>query len=266
MVTSTGGDVPSGSHARDSTASGNSSSRHGRKARKGKRENSGPTVPPDEGKPLASFIVEFLAANEESREDAYLTKVHHLEGDETVSWKGIEADRASRWMLERLHGVGGSAAEQDSEGQPDAEVFEAPTPESVFGSVEVNRVQVFQPPMEKPILEIDKGEAGAPISIQSDQPIGLSASLVLEGPGAVEAAKRKASYTARFLAQDLSTLRTVELGEPIRGTVLAEGVLHEARLEAPSPPAGVYRLKVVAVVEGARMRPGYLEVPWLQVL
>jgi len=253
--------------ARELAGARNSAPRNGRKGGDGgKVESTRSPGAPGDWRVVASFVVEFQAGKGAEGTQEHVTKVHHVEGDKTATWNGIEAEPACQWMLGRLRELGELAAQEGPPSPPQKGSAVAAMAGTSFGAVEVDKIRVSQPPQAEPLGEIERGDEGLPISVWRAKPLGLTASFRLTGPGAADAAQRKARYTARFYAQDRATAETLELGDPIRGTVQAEGVEHEARLEVPTPPAGMYRLKVVALVEGARLRPGYIEVPWLQVV
>lgn len=210
-------------------------------------------------KPFASFVVEFQAREVEGRAEERRTAIHYMEADKSETWPGIESDQLCQWMLDQV----GEKVQREPEEGPPVEARPATVP-SV--TVEITQIQAFQPPQNETPSAI--GQAGRPFQgfVRSSEPFALKASFVLTGLAAPDTTKRQITYSAQFHAYNLSTGERTHMGDTSPDT-LAEGessykaVLPEATLQP-----GVYRLWVLATLQGAPPTVGYLEVPMLQVV
>lgn len=244
----------------------------------------------DGWKPFASFVVEFQEHITEDGDTVRRTSAHHMEADRGEVWPEIALDSLSAWMAQQL-GVDDTMAQSEEEimqtvavqesasGVPEPEQttaharMPAPTAEPMHQPpfvgeeslmplrMNIIRLEVFQPP-----------DSGQPSSImmpsqilsgfvQAGKPFTFCAVFKVVGVSA----KKPTSYSAQFYAYNLDTRDVTYLGysQPapfVEGdetqTIILPGVMLEA---------GLYRLQVVAKLEGTPTL-GYLEVPMFQVV
>jgi hypothetical protein len=212
-----------------------------------------------EWQPFASFVVEFQARRIKGLAEERRTMVHHMEADKGETWSGIEGERLCHWMLDQV----GARVQQVIEEKLPAEVrpaFACPV------TVEIAQVRAFQPPQTE--TPIGVGEAGRPFRgfVRGGEPFALEASFGLAGPAAAEIAKKQITYHAQFHARSLPTGERIHLGD-IKPNTLVEGKLsYTAVLPEATLRPGLYRLRVLATLQGMPPILGYLEVPLLQVV
>ncbi len=214
-----------------------------------------------EWKPFASFVVEFQARQGAGRQEVHRTTVHHMEADRSERWPGIETTQLCQWMLDQIS----EHIRPELEAEPPAET--EPVAASYPVSVEMTRVQAFQPADAD--MPVGRGEAGEPFLgiVRSDQPFALQISFTLSRPAVVaELADRQITYRAQFHAHSLSTGVTTHLGDVGPLPVVAGKRSYTAALPAVSLGPGMYRLQIVASLQGIPSTVGYLEVPLFQVV
>jgi len=214
-----------------------------------------------EWQPLASFVVEFQARKVEGRAEEQRTTVHHMEADKGEKWPGIEGEQLCQWMLDQV----GERVRREPEPieEPPVEARPAAAPPV---KLEITQVQAFQPPQAETPSAI--GEAGRPFLgfARSNEVFALEASFALAGPAAVEIAKEQVTYRAQFYAYTLSTGATIHLGDTEPDTLVESKLSYTALLPVATLQPGIYRLRVLATLQGTPPIVGYLEMPLLQVV
>jgi hypothetical protein len=235
----------------------------------------GPVKPEDSGEgarpagmeaewmPFASFVVEFQSRNVEGRVAEHRTTAHHMETHADADWPGLESVKLSQWMLEQIRDKVLSTEEELFEPIPPAV---APPPARPSLVIEIAQVRVFQPPDAKEPTGI--GEAGQPFSgfIKSDQPFALEASIKIYKPIGVDASTIGVTYRAQFYGRNLSTGKTLSLGNTEPGTIVEDKLDYIVVLTNAILPQGMYRLQALVTLQGVLAVPGLLEVPFIQVV
>lgn len=215
-------------------------------------------VKEDGWKPFASFVVEFQSRTAEDQTEEQQTAVHHIEADTGAKWPGITGEQPFHWMLEQVAAEVRRAPEKHlTEEQPAARAV---------ARMEVVQIRAFQPPQaDMPVGSADSGHAFKG-QIRGGEPFTLEVSFRLVGAAAGEVMEMQPACRTRFFAYNLSTGKSMQLGEA-QPEDLDEGrLVYTALLTDATLRPGTYRLWVLAAVQPALAVPGYLEVPLFQVV
>jgi hypothetical protein len=235
-------------------------------ANKGREANSSPRQ--SEWQPFASFVVEFQARQVSGRTKEQRTTVHHMEADKGETWPDIQGERLWHWVLEQLGKEVRQELKKPLPQEPRAVELLAEAQPAAASPVTLAVAQLcaFQPPQADKPTAIS--EAGRPFqgSVKGGESFALATSLALTGPGAAEIAKRQITYRAQFYARSLSTGERTYLGDTRLDTLVEGKMAYTAVLTEASLPPGIYRLRVLTMLQSMRTAPGYLEVPLLQVV
>jgi len=183
--------------------------------------------------PLASFVVEIQGRDGTS---ALRTLAHHVEGDESAAWPGVDADSAAAWIRERAprpEPATASASRSGAAGETVAAA--APRPGVQIGAIRL------ADPAAPPAGVLGKTSTGW---LAGDEPFGVTVHLDVADPAPVP------RCTVHLRAEDLATGVWTDLGDavPVTGPHGASATVVGCRL-----PEGLYRLTVLAS-EGARER------------
>lgn len=218
--------------------------------------------------PLASFVVEFQG---HEATGALRTVVHHVEADESETWLGVEAGRASDWMLQR--------APEPAAGEA-ARAGEAPAGEAAAGEAAGTGEAVPPPagPADRPPAPAPAGARIGPVRLLHDgetdpanpaRPPGRAFSHWLRGdePFAIEVPlelETAGACRVRVYAEDLATARRIHLGDGTPERIDGPRSAYVAVIADCTLPEGMYRLSVLASEPG-RPAGAALEAPLLRV-
>jgi hypothetical protein len=233
-----------------------------------------------EGERLYQWMLEQVSEKMQREPEAYIVTCAEDEASVTgitvpkvkVSTRPMsqeEAKAAFEAIREAM--MAGSAVAEEATPAPEAALPKAPIviaePAAAPSvAVEIAQVQAFQPPdVETPTAA---GEANQPFSgfVRSGEPFRLEASFELAGPAVAEVAKKQVTYRAQFYARNRSTGERLHLGDTKPDTLIEGKSSYTATLPKAALQPGLYRLRVLATLQGVRTAPGYLEVPLLQVV
>lgn len=240
----------------------------------------------DGWKPFASFVVEFQEHITEDGETVRRTSAHHMEEDRGEVWPDIALDSLSAWMAQQL-GAPQTEAELLQPVAIQEAAWRAPEPEPTLAHarmpapaaepvhqppfvdekpaaplrLNIIRLEVFQPPdSSQPTSTLMPSQILAGF-VQADEPFTLCTLFNVVGVRA----KKPTTYSAQFYAYNLDTRDVTYLGHS-QPAPFIEGETHQTiTLPRVTLDAGLYRLQVVAKLEGAAAL-GYLEVPMFQVV
>ena len=210
-------------------------------------------------KPFASFIVEFQYRSANGAREQRTT-AHHMEADKEVAWSGIEGDRLTSWMLERLPPLAAEREKrsENGSGQQTAVATIEPVNLAITG------IRVLQSPeTDTPLFA--RGEV-YPGFVEGAKSFALETTFDLSGPGAADTAKSHSPFQAQVYAHNLATAETIHLGDTTPNCLADSKFRYTARLAEASLAPGVYRLDCVAMLTGVRVPPGHQRLPRLQVL
>jgi hypothetical protein len=253
-------------------------------------------------KPFASFVVEF---QEQQTETGTLqqTVVHHMEADTGITWRGIEYGEIADWIAEQLgeKAAEPSASGAVTQSFPGPETVFSERLRAVLAKAEnlsphLQRAKLMagqahapspakeeqnlapdKPPTETPAVTglqvhvtrlqaVQFATTKTPLSyIAGGEPFTLEAVLELNGLEALNLGDRPKGISAEVYATNLATGSVARLGSMTPVTLSKNVTSYEATLPNVSLAPGLYRLQIVAQLEGMPLI-GYLDMPLLQVL
>lgn len=211
---------------------------------------------------VASYVVEFqtrLGETLEKKTQEYRTAVHHMEADVGKAWPGIKTDELCAWMLDQVR--------ENEVNEPTTEFLVEPKP-AVRAPLQVviSHIGVFQRPdiaTQIMVSEISRPFQGI---INGDEPFALEIAFELTEQGATDVANREIRYSAQFHGHNLATGASIYLGDVKDAVLMAGKGSGVARLSNISLRPGIYRLRIVVVLQSRPPKADYIEVPLLQVM
>lgn len=241
------------------------------------RRRTEPDASRDDGwQEFAQFIVYFERKRQNGVEEQRTkvveqrTGVHHMETGAHDEWPGVTPQNACEWMLKRLpktdepvppRKTGAAATVQSPAGAPNAAA--APTtPTVVF--VDVDKVQLYQPPRDLAAQVLMSEGQVFPSYIAADAPMKLEASFSLRRAGGVSAPATPVSCDVAFHIRNRSSAAVTLLGTAT-GEIGVDGG-GAARMTVGGLRAGEYSLEVVVTPRDGYAGGGSSEVPFLRLV
>jgi|GEM_PF-1496735 len=216
--------------------------------------------------PFASFVVEYRHREAIDLAERHQTHVHHVEGDVSETWPGLQGEALGSWMLEHAEKLALPEPEPDvSDDAEDPAPLDLTLPSDADFRVQVTEVQIHQPTDAEPspLGGTDQTASGF---IRKMEPFALDADFELLGSDAKAFAERAIPYICQFYAHDLTSGTSLHLGDSIPSNLIDNQVGYRASLFFARLPEGAYRLHVLVVMQTSPPVPGHLELSVLQVL
>ncbi|MGQ4647030.1 hypothetical protein [Lyngbya aestuarii] len=212
---------------------------------------------------FASFAVEFQRREIAGQAEEKRTVVRHLEANTVKIWSEIESKQLPEWIRNQLgEEIWLTSESQQQQLETQAEKSLAATPVAV----EISQLRVFQPPQTKNQLIVNHSSPVFPGTISSDKPFALEIDLNFGELSIAQIVQQPVKYYAQCYARNRSTGVITHLGDTEPGTVTKSQLSYKTKLPEISLQPGIYRLQVVATLQGAPATPGFLEVPLLPVV
>ena len=202
---------------------------------------------------LATFTIEFQTRQIEDQIEKRIV-AYHPEGESRRTWSDLETEQLPQWMLAQI-----------SQGrQPETEI-EGPAEVSPV-KVEISRLWAFQPPQsEVPIVITEAGQS-FPGFIRSSEPLVLEILFQLTGQTSADTRREQITYRVQAYLRNYSTGATTPLADTPPNTLVEDQLSYIAKIPGASLLPGIYRLQVLATLQGILATPGYFETPLLQVV
>jgi len=221
---------------------------------------------------IASFSVAFQSRQAPGQEEERRVQIAHRQGDGPEFFNEVEGDKPWRWIIDQLgEKPQPREAPQEEPAVPKEPAVEEepakrpPTPE-LSVQPEITKLRLFQPrETETPIAVGTRGDL-FPGVVHASEPFALEASFTLRGSGAREVAERQPTCRARFSARSLPPGSSIHLGDAQFCAHAADESLYQVRLPKTSLPKGIYRLRIVVIVQKAGIASGYSDGPILQMV
>lgn len=216
--------------------------------------------------PFASFVVEYRCRDAADPAERHQTHIHHVEGDVSETWQGLQGESLGPWMLDHAQKLAEPEPEAAAgEGDSEPETADMTLPVDADVRVEVTEVRIRKPNDAAPS---SPSEAGPPTlgPIRDMDPFALDADFELTGSGAADLTERVIPFMCQFYARDLATGASLHLGDAIPGNLTAGQVVYQATLHFARLQAGAYRLHVLVIIQTSPPLPGHLDLSVLQVL
>ena len=218
--------------------------------------------------PFASFVVEYRCREAADPAERHQTHLHHIEGDVSETWQGLQGEALGPWMLDHAQKL----AEPESRPEP-APVHETDEQDALDMTLPADadvRVQVTEVRIRKP----DDAEASSAVGpgqptfgpIRTMEPFALDADFELTGSGADDLTERSIPFIGQFYARDLATGASIHLGDSIPASLVTGKLGYRATLFFGRLPAGAYRVQVLVIIQTSPPLPGHLDLSVLQVL
>lgn len=212
-----------------------------------------PSVQEGEWKTFASFTVDFQSRQIEAQTEQQ-TIVRHIETGEVVTCPAVESGTLQQWMLEQLR------IETQPEAEAQEEAVESPL------TLEITQLRLFQPPKtERPML-LDAKTRQFLGSIRKDEPFTLEVTFGVTGLAVADIAKQHATYNIQCYARHRTTGTITTLADTQPNTIVKGQFSYTTLLPANRLPLGLYRLRVLVMLQGILAIPAYFEVPMLPVV
>lgn len=218
--------------------------------------------------PFASFVVEYRCREATDPEGRHQTHIHHVEGDVSETWQGLQGEALGPWMLEHAQKLAEpepepEAAASDETDEPDT--LDVTLPSGADVGVQITEVRIRQP---------NHAEASSPMGpgeqtfgpIKNMEPFALDADFELIGSDATDLTERAIPFIGQFYARDLATGASIHLGDSIPGGLNAGQLDYRTTLFFARLPAGAYRVHVLVLMQTSPPLPGYVDLSVLQVL
>jgi hypothetical protein len=211
---------------------------------------------------LSTFTIEF-----QTRDAAAQTKrrarVHHVETGTIKTWSGIENMRFHRWILEQVNQamqllLSNMVKRLGTETGRSAKT----TPVAV----EIVQIRAVQPPQTDVIVKIDKAAQPHSLFVSSDKPFALKVAFRLAGLARDRLAGAEITCITQFYTFNLHTGTTTHLGNTQSDALLEPGLDYVVTLPRIRLQSGLYRLQILATLQGTLATPSYFDVPLLQVV
>ncbi len=207
---------------------------------------------------FASFLVEFQTRQLDGQAEEQQTTVRHLEAGKVQTWSNIESEKLHQWITAQLDEAKPLSPEASSKAQSS---LISPV------KVEIDQIQVWQPPQTEIPMAVDTANRLFPGIIKSDQPLVLEVGFKLADLNTLHFPKGQIRCLAQGYARDRTTRAITSLGETILDTLLEGKPFYKVRLpETTLEQPGMYRLQVLVTLQGIPATPAYFEVPLLPVL
>jgi len=208
-------------------------------------------------KPFASFVVEFQSHQVTGQAPERRTTAHHIESDRDETWPGLETEQLCRWILDQADPNIPQSVEETRPGEVDPAVTSPVT-------VDVTQVQAFQPPQTARSIALYRAGQPIPAFVNGGKFFALEVSFNLSGGADLE--KKQVSYQAQFHAHNLSTGKNIHLGDTQPDNLAQGKLLYTATLPEATLPPGMYRLRILVMLQTKSAVPSYLEIPLFQAL
>jgi hypothetical protein len=199
----------------------------------------------------ASFKVDYQTRYIEGKLE-HRTVVHHLETGAMESQPNFEIPLIQKWMCDRIGGT---------ESQSKIEIPEQPKITS-----EITQLQIVQAHETEAAMIADKHNPIFSRAIEADEPFALE--VLMQFTGLTDAPlQEQIAYQVQCVAYDLSTGLTTTLAEVAANIPVSDDTVYKAVLpELMLPNSGIYRLKVLVILQNALETSSYFKVPMLQVV
>ncbi len=218
--------------------------------------------------PFASFVVEYRCREAEEPANRHQTHIHHIEGDVSETWQGLQGEALGPWMLDHAERLAEpehepETAQSDEIDEPDA--LDVTLPDSADIGVQITEVRIRKPNHAEASSPVGTGQqAFGPI--RNMAPFALDADFELIGSDAADLTARAIPYICQFYARDLATGASVHLGDSIPATLITGQLGYRASLYFARLPAGAYRVHVLVIMQTSPPLPGHVDLSVLQVL
>lgn len=222
---------------------------------------------------FASFYVSFQH-KQELDEDltrtriSYRTYADHIEANETQEWPGIEGDGLCQWVLNHVHDIVGDFATSAGTGGSVEEALgrprEAEPRETRPTALAVQRVEVTDDAGNR---TVGYPEQRFDDWVLSDRPLTVEFDVWLRTPEREGYALQGWPVQVTLAVHDLATSRRVTDNMSIELWFSASGSRRgRVNVTPPSLSPGLYRVRLVARVEGDPAVLTLADIPLLQVI
>ncbi|MDJ0704625.1 MAG: SMI1/KNR4 family protein [Leptolyngbyaceae cyanobacterium MO_188.B28] len=202
---------------------------------------------------LARFTIKFqtrqIADQIEKRIVAY-----DPEGEHSRTWSALETEQIRQWMLAQV-----------SQGEEPAFELDRRTDVSPV-KLEIVRLWAFQPPSNGAPIVLQQAGRSFPGVIRSNEPFVLEILFRQTGQTAEDVRLQHITYQVQAYFRNYSTGSTTSLGDIPPNTFAVNQHSYIATFPGTTLLPGIYRLRVLATLQGIRATPGYFETPMLQVI
>jgi len=132
-------------------------------------------------------------------------------------------------------------------------------------TLEITQLKFWQP-YETPMV-VDRSKRSLPRTLHQGRPLEMGVTLQLAGTGAVDLTRKLLSYHVQCFIQNRESRKQVQL-EKLPADTLVEGeITYTKRLpEIALLEPGIYRLQVIARLDGGYVSPDCFELPLVQVV
>jgi hypothetical protein len=208
---------------------------------------------------IATFTIDFQARAIAGRTEHQIT-AYHQQGNQQATWTGIATDALQDWMQNQLNQVVQSSSTVETPAIEDIQV-------KIPATLEITQLRTFQPPLAETPVSMNSSNQLLSGFVRSDEPFALEVAFRLVKLSETTLLSEQLTCLAQFYARNLKTGLITHLGDTQSENFSArEELFHSVKLTEASLQPGLYRLQVLARLEGVPVTPGYLEIPVLQVL
>jgi SMI1 / KNR4 family (SUKH-1) len=211
---------------------------------------------------LSTFTIEFQTrgGTDQTKRRA---RVRHVETGTIKTWSSIENMRFHRWILEQANQAMQSLlANRVKRSATEAEMSAKTTPVVV----EILQIRAVQPPQTDISVRIDKAAQPHSLFVSSNKPFALKITFRLAGLARDRLAGAEVTCIIQFYTFNLHTGTTTHLGNTRSDAPLEPGLAYVVTLPKITLQPGLYRLQILAILQGTLATPGYLDAPLLQVV
>ena len=204
---------------------------------------------------LATFSIEFQTRQIEDQIEKRII-AHYTEGDSSRTWSDRETEQLRQWMLAQIS--------QGRQPETETEIESAGAISPV--KVEIGRLWAFQPPQSGVPIVITEAGQSFPGFIRSREPFVLEILFRLTGQTLAETSRAHITYQVQASLRNHSTGATTSLVDTPINTLVEDQPAYIATIPGTTLLPGIYRLQVLATLQGILATPGYFETSLLQVV
>ncbi|MGI9493801.1 MAG: hypothetical protein ACR2QF_15500 [Geminicoccaceae bacterium] len=219
---------------------------------------------PPEWKPFASFVVEYRQREGEGQAEAFQTSVHHVEEDVSEAWPGLDAEAPWQWMLDRVQKE--TLPEPEEAIQAETKPSDVSLSEGTEMAIQITDLYIRQPVRAEESMAIDRSDRMSSSFIKSTEAFALDVAFELVGPAADDVAKKEIPFQSQLYARDLSTGKSLHLGNSTPGRLIEGDMSYMASLHWAKLPRGTYQMQALVLVQSAPPIPGHIEGSIVQVV
>lgn len=202
---------------------------------------------------LARFTIEFQTRQIEDQIEKRIV-AYDPEGESSRTWSELETEQLPQWMLAQIS----QAVKSETEIERSADVSPV--------KVEISHLWAFQPPQSGVPMVITEAGKSFPGFIRSGEPLVLEILFRLTGQTAADTRRKQITYQVQADLRNYATGSTTSLVDTPPHTLVEDQLSYIATIPGTTLLPGIYRLRVLATLQGIRATPGYFETPLLQVI